>query len=506
MDVRDSRKSVILVNPPEMPGHLSYRDMAGGLGTSPRASLLSNLFYDMNLEQHPGPPMDLLYSAAVLERGQFDVGVIDAMALRLDTGQILARIETRKPGAVGVRISLPSLMADVKLINAIKEALPDRTVFGFGPVIKTTFSHWIGLFKGDFIVFGEPEAVIDRALGGDYRTCEGIVYKDPSSQANGSYHATSGWVYCSDLDSLPYPAWHLLPLKHYAFQRHISNFTFYVLSSRGCPNSCSMCPYPVHHGDKWRSRTPESVVDELVYLKKRFGAVNIQFRDPNFGLNKARLRQTCELLKGSGYTWRWTCEVDLQNLDEELVELMSRAGCVKIMTGVESIDDKALGDIGQDPKVIRRIEHMVGFCKSKNIDLTGFYIVGFPSDTWDSVSHTLDYARKMYMRSVVSLMTPYYGTILRDECLREKLVDESAGFDSYDGFNCVMRTKAMDYGDVELAWRYVQSELDYINHELAFKKYHDVRKLGALMKMAENRIKYIPVRSQARKKIGQARA
>ncbi len=500
------RMDVVLVNPPEMPGHISFRDMAGGLGTSPRATMLRAIFYGMNLEQHPGPPMDLLYSASVLERERFNVDVLDAPALGLDAGRALARLAKKRPDAIGIRISLPSLMSDLRLINDTKNTLPGSLVFGFGPVVKTTFEYWVDVFKGDFLIFGEPEAVIDRALKGDYRSSEGILYKDASHQMNGSYHVTSSWAYCQDLDALPYPAWHLFPLKRYAYKRQVSHFTYYVLSSRGCPNNCSMCPYPVHHGRKWRSRKPESVVDEMVYLKKRFGAVNVQFRDPNFGLNKSRLRRICELLKDSGYKWRWSCEVDLQNLDEETVELMSSAGCVKIMTGVESINDEALSDIGQDPKVIPRIERMVSFCKSKNIDVTGFYIVGFPSETWGSVSRTLDYARKMYMRSVVSLMTPYHGTPLRDECLKNKLVDESAGFDSYDGFNCVMRSRAMDYGDVELAWKYVQSELDYINDELEFNKYNDVRKLGALMKMAENRIRYIPVRSLARKKIEEAKS
>ncbi len=497
---------VTLVNPPETPGHISFRDMAGGLGTSPRATVLRNLFYGLNLEQHPGPPMDLLYTASVLERERFNVDVLDALALGLGAGQAIDALARKKPEAIGIRISLPSLMSDVELVNKAKKALPGSIVFGFGPAIRTTYEYWVDVFKGDFLIFGEAEAVAGRALKEDYHSCEGILYKDASHHKNGSYHLTSGWTYCHDLEALPYPAWHLFPLKCYSYRRQASNFTYYVLSSRGCPNNCSMCPYPVHHGSKWRPRKPESVVEEMIYLKKRFGAVNVQFRDPNFGLNKGRLRHLCELLNGSGYTWRWSCEVDLQNLDEDTVELMAKAGCVKIMTGVESVNDEALSDIGQDPNVIPRLERMVGLCKSKNIDLTGFYIVGFPSETWHSVSKTLDYARKMYIRSVVSLMTPYPGTRLRDECVKDKLVDESAGFDCYDGFNCVMRSRAMDYGDVELAWKYVQAELDYINDELAFKKYNDVRKLGALAKMAENRIRYIPVRAMARKKIEDARS
>lgn len=493
---------VVLVNPPEIPGHISFRDMAGGLGTSPRASLIKNLFYTMNFEQHSGPPMDLLYSAAVLQRDGNSVSVIDALAMKLSASTVVATLDKSKPDAVGVRISLPSLMSDLELINHIKRALPGSTVFGFGPVIKTTYEHWIDVFKGDFLVFGEPETLIAGALAGDHRSCEGILYPD----RKGGYKVTSAWQYCDDLDSLPYPAWHLFPIEQYAFMHHASNFTFYVQSSRGCPNQCSMCPYPVHHGRKWRSRRPENVVDEMIYLKRRFGAVNIQFRDPNFGVNKSRLRRICELLKSSGFTWRWSCEVDLQNLDEEMVEDMAGAGCVRIMTGIESSDHNDLVDIGQDPKSIPRIEKMVDFCKSKNIDLTGFYIVGFPSETWGSVGRTLEYARKMHTRSVVSLMTPYHGTELREAGLKEKLINESAGFDSYDGFNCIMRSKSMDYDDVELAWKYVQSELDYVNYELAFRKYGDMRKLGALLKMAENRIRYIPVRSMAKKKIEQAKS
>jgi len=496
---------VVIVNPPETPGQISFRDMAGGLGTSLGTTFLSEIFGHMSLEQHPGPSMDLLYSAAVLEQEKINVRVIDAPTLRLNAGSVLSSILKSRPDAIGVRISLPSLTDDIMLINRIKSSLPGALVFGFGPVIKTTFESWIEIFKGDFLIYGEPEAVVGKALRGDYRSCEGILFRDsPSKNAGRPYHATSGWVYCQDLDSLPFPAWHMFPLKCYSYRRQVKNFTFYVLSSRGCPNNCSMCPYPIHHGRKWRCRQPESVVEEMVYLKKRYGTVNVQFRDPNFSMNKKRLQRICELLKETGYSWRWSCEVDLQNLDEEIIELMAGAGCVKIMTGVESASNDALGDIGQDPRSIPKLEKMINFCKARNIDLTGFYIVGFPSETWNTVSSTLEYAKKMNIRSVVSLMTPYHGTRLREECLKEDLIDEASGFDAYNGFNCVMRSRAMDFGDVELAWKYMRSELDYINNELSFRKYNDVRKLGALMKMAENRIKYMPVRSMAKKKIAKA--
>nr|WP_255668322.1 radical SAM protein [Methanocella sp. CWC-04] len=411
--------------------------------------------------------------------------------------QTITNAVKKDPDAIGVRISLPSLIPDIKLINGIKERCPSAKVFGFGPVIKNTYDHWIDEFKGDFLLFGEPEAVISDVLAsGDIRSCEGVLYRDDEG-----LKITSDWVYCQDIESLPYPAWHLIPLKYYAFRHKVEDFTFYVLSSRGCPNKCNMCPYPVHHGRKWRSRGPESVLGELIYLKERFGATNIQFRDPNFALNKNRLVGLCNSIVGSGRRWRWTCEVDLQNLNEELINIMAKAGCARIMTGIESTDDSTLSEIGQDPGSVPKIERMIDVCRSHNIDLTGFYIVGFPGETWDSVSRNLDYARKINIRSVVSLMTPYHGTGLREDALKEKLIKEDAGFGSYDGFNCVIRSRQMDFGDIELAWKYMSSELDYVNSELMFRKYSDARKLGALVKMAENRIRYMPVRSQAKKKL-----
>lgn len=442
--------------------------------------------------------MDMLYTAAVLESDGISVKVIDAIGGRMKGREVATSMPDAK--AIGIRMSLPSLDSDIRLVNDIKRSRPGTTVFGFGPVIRHTYKDWIAGFEGDFLLFGEPEAVaLDALRAQDFRSCKGILYIE-----GGQARVTSDWVYCESLDALPYPAWHLIKLKDYAFRREVKNFTFYVLSSRGCPNMCNMCPYPVHHGRKWRSRNPRNVLEELIYLKKRFGAVNIQFRDPNFGINKKRLQEVCRLIVDSGLTWRWSCEVDLQNLDDDIVGLMAKAGCARIMTGVESSDSAALGDIGQDAGAIPRIERMIGACKERNIDLTGFYIVGFPSETWGSVGKTLDYAKKVRTRSVVSIMTPYHGTGLREEVAKEGLLKEGARFDAYDGFNCILRTRAMDYEDVELAWRYVSSELDYINSELMFKKYGDVRKLGALVKMAENRVRYLPVRMKAQKKMGKA--
>lgn len=488
---------VALVNPPETPGHMSFRDMAGGLGTSPKVSFLKNVFYKMNLEQHSGPPMDLLYTASVLESDGNKVEIIDALGLGITPEDTVAYAVRNKPDAIGVRMSLPSLVHDIKLINRLKAAYPKSRVFGFGPVIRTTYSQWINEFMGDFLIFGETEAIIPEALKtDDLRKCRGILFRD-----GGTVHTTSEWVLADRLNELPYPAWHLIPLKNYSYKRNIANFTFYVLSSRGCPNKCSMCPYPVHHGRKWRARSPDNVLEEMIYLKKHFGAVNIQFRDPNFAIQKKRTKELCECIINSGMTWRWSCEVDLQNLDEEIVDYMSRAGCVRIMTGIESTDQGALKDINQDASSIPKIEHMVEICKAKNIDLTGFYIVGFPSETWSSVNSTLEYARKIHTRSVVSLMTPYHGTELRNEGMKENLIKSQADFEAYNGFNCIMRSRHMDYDDVELAWKYVSSELDYINSELMFNKYNDIRKFGALVKMAENKIRYMPIRSMAKRKM-----
>ncbi|MFQ6052321.1 MAG: B12-binding domain-containing radical SAM protein [Candidatus Hydrothermarchaeota archaeon] len=145
------------------------------------------------------------------------------------------------------------------------------------------------------------------------------------------------------MDELPFPARHLLKIEEYT--KRLTT----VVSSRGCPFSCSFCATPKISGRKWRARSPRNVVDEMQEIQKKFGFDRISFVDDNFTLNPSRVMEICEEIKNRGLEIFWGCEsrVDTIVKNPPMVKKMSETGCTIVLIGVESASQKVLDDYGK---------------------------------------------------------------------------------------------------------------------------------------------------------------
>ena len=382
------RGTLLLCEPPDTPGHLLDRDKAGGLGTADR--------------RRPGmlpstPPLDLMYAAAVAEARGHPTAVVDAALEGWDVARAAGEVASRRPDLVGVRLALPSLRGDLALANAVKEALPRATVFLFGAVVKTTLPLWARESRADLVLYGEAETVLPGVLEalerGERELPGALGLRQPP-------RAAPTWHFNTSMEELPFPAWHLLDLPRYTASGDPGDFWFYLSASRGCPYACTMCPYYVLQGHKWRSRSAAHVVEELRHLVRRWGARQVQFRDPAVELNPARLQELCRAviaapdLAGPDGRGRvaLVMEGDLEKIQPETLELMARAGVRRIMTGVESADPHVLADIGQPSSYLFRIRQNVRRCRELGIAVTGFYMIGAPDERWDSIKRTVAFA------------------------------------------------------------------------------------------------------------------
>ena len=348
---------VHLINPPELRGYISDRDKAGGLGT----------MFPINWRYRYRaftPPLDMLYTAGVAEREGAEVSILDACAERLKLTPLLLRLSDENPDVVGIRLSLPSLSEDLALARHVKTVLPRAWVFVFGNVIQTTHGSWLRDAEVDAAFFGEPEGLVADFLHGRENS---FVWTRGEAPA--------GWFLQDNLDALPFPAWHLLDMGRYSPDGRPDRATYYLLTSRGCPKACSMCPYYVHQGGPWRARSIESVLAELDWLKS-LGAGFLQARDPNIGLVKKRLRAIAEAMATRQYGFRWVIETDLESLDPETLAVLAKGGLTRLMTGIESADPSILREIHQHPDALKLTLKNVERCAELGIDLTGFMVVG----------------------------------------------------------------------------------------------------------------------------------
>ncbi|MEB3196961.1 MAG: radical SAM protein [Candidatus Sericytochromatia bacterium] len=434
-----------LVNPPEMPGFVSDRDKAGGVGVArPYQRRLWNRYCP------PTPALDLLYALALADRAGIPNRFVDAIARRWNARQTLAAICETNPTHVGVRISLPSLKEDLALANAVVTALPRAQVFLFGACAKMTHSRWLGQFRGDAVLYGEVEALLLAYLDGQ---AERAVLRPPQSATPAS------WQTLENLDSLPFPAWHRVDRAAYTRRGHADDFVYYVLTSRGCPKGCAMCPYFVYQGAEWRARSLDHLAAEFAHLAN-MGARRVQTRDPNISWRKPHLMALAERLAGQRQL-AITTETDLEALNRQDLERLREAGFVRIMTGVESVDETILRDIHQNGQALKRVLVNMQTCAELGIAVTGFFIVGALTETWQSIRQTIATARTLPCEYSVSLMTPYPGTESREAFIKAGYHREG-DFRDYNGYTGLVRTSGLDHQQVVLAHAWASAELELV--------------------------------------------
>jgi radical SAM superfamily enzyme YgiQ (UPF0313 family) len=260
----------------------------------------------------------------------------------------------------------------------------------------TPATHMPELFAeaGDFIISGEPEALALRLAAGE--EFSGVA-KSPA---------------LDDLDRLPFPRWDMVKPKRFGYASHRgAGLTRAVpmLTSRSCPEHCTYCPHRITAS--FRARSVESVISEMEYLSALYPHVHIKIRDPLFTLDRERCFRLAEEICARDLRLSFECETRMDDLDEELIRAMHRAGLREISFGVESIDPQTLKRVARRFIPHEHMRRMVALCWELGIATTGFYVFGFLQDTEDSIEATIRFACELDTTYAnFKILTPYPGT------------------------------------------------------------------------------------------------
>jgi radical SAM superfamily enzyme YgiQ (UPF0313 family) len=290
----------------------------------------------------------------------------------------------------------------------------------------------------DLVVRGEPEHTVRDiarrvADGGELAGVEGTSWQRPDGEIVHEPDRDK----IGKLDELPLPARHLLDNHAYRFPG-IEGPVTTVKSSRGCPLNCSFCGYTLAQGLRFRFRSPENVVAELVDLYKVHGLRQVIFRDPIFTTRKDRVRDICDGILREGLTeLRWQCETAIKCLDRETIEKMAAAGCTHISFGVESgnaeIQKKHCGDKLKDYDQAREVFRA---CRDNGIETRAFCMIGFPEETPAMVQETYELVESLDPDQVqYCAVTAYPGTPLYQILQGERVLDyaQMTGFQALEG-------------------------------------------------------------------------
>jgi len=369
--------------------------------------------------RYPQPPMGLALIAAVLERAGYQVTVLEANALNLRPGELVRLVSA---DVVGLTAMTPTINAAIDIARHLKKAYPDLPIILGGAHATLLPEETLDTAPEiDVIVRGEGEQTITELLpalrdGKAFDSIAGISYRKRGKPVNNPPRPEN-----TDMDSLPFLAYHLLPRKRYKpHPPHGRALPFSaIITSRGCPYRCSYCSKPIF-GNKFRGQSPKRVIEEIAHHMKEFGIKEFAFYDDVFTLDKKRAHAIADEIIKRGLRIHWTCETRVNLVDEKLLRRIRQAGCYSIAYGIESGSPEILNTLNKDIS-LEQVEEAVRLSREAGLQTIGYFMIGSPGESPETIRQTIQLAKKLRLDfAQFAVTTPFPGTRLHDLYLKDK--------------------------------------------------------------------------------------
>jgi len=390
--------------------------------------------------------LGLGYLAAVLEKNQYNVDVIDCQVLRLSMEEFRTEIGKRQPDIVGLTSTTLTYQSALKLTKIAKEACPNCVTVIGGPHV--TFWDDKALSECpelDIVVRREGEntflEIVQRIKAGkNYHDVVGTTCRK-----NGKIARNPDRPYIENLDELPFPARHLWPLERLREYEDI----LYLAMSRGCVFWCEFCATVRMHGRKYRMRSAKNVADELEYLHKTFNVDKFTFCDDAFTVDQARTEELCSEIMKRGLKIQWNCGTRVDMITKELLLKMKEAGCISVWFGVESGTQQVLDSMHKGISTEQTIRSLA-LVREAGLKPVPNVILGFPGETKETTWKTIKFVERISPDDVgfYNVATPFPGTPLYD-LVKEKGWLKVTDFDKYDTTTPIFETPWLSMNELE---------------------------------------------------------
>ncbi|MGP3667039.1 MAG: B12-binding domain-containing radical SAM protein [Candidatus Bathyarchaeota archaeon] len=411
-----------------------------------RVLLVNPPCFDVELYSTAGfvaPPLGLAYLAAVLEKNCYNVEILDLPALNIGLDIFKKIIERRPLDIVGVTATTSTINSAYKIIKIVKQISPETlTVLGGAHVTfvpERTMNECPQIDVGcigegeytflELVQTVESEGCLEKVKGIVYRDKDGLIRKNPPR------------CYIENLDELPFPARHLLPMDKYrVFNEKMIIGT--ILTSRGCPFNCIFCSSSLLFGKKFRARSPGNVVDEIEQFQEAYKTRYVEFIDDTFTFDKKRAEEICReiIRRRLDVSWVCSCRVDL--IHRELMKLLKKAGCRMIYFGVESGVQRVLNLMRKGIKV-EQAYRVIKWAREVGLETVASFILGTPGETMKEALQTIKFAKKLNPDyAQFSIATPFPGTELY-KIAKERGLLLTEDWSKYTVLEPVMRTKEL---------------------------------------------------------------
>lgn len=417
---------------------------------------LANVGVRTPLYQLATPPMGLLYLASYLrEKFAVDIQIINQRLEGLSCQKLAVQAAVFNADIVGLSCMTPFAHALPNLVEEIRQCGSKALIVIGGAHVSAFGSDSLQASKADMAVAGEGERsmemIVERYLEGrQFNDIPGLIWR---SEAGETMKNPGTALVIDDLDTIPMPAydliditkyWHVQSMPPIVRRRYIS-----LLSSRGCPYGCMWC----HNifGRRYRSHSPERIVEEIAYYKKKYHVNDVEFIDDIFNLDRKRVLEFSDILIARNGPIRiaFPNAIRADILDEQTVDALAKSGTYFCSFALESGSPR-IQELSQKRLDIEKFAKSVELAANKKIFTNGFMMLGFPHETEEEMQETISIAAdsKLHTASFYTV-TPFPGTPLYDYVMAN--IPDKVAHINYSNSNfCQMKVNLSSVSDATL--------------------------------------------------------
>ncbi len=399
-------------------------------------------------------PLGLAYLASSVQSAGYELCIIDAIgeaitqysylqlkgrkviAHGLTYEEILERIDADTE-VIGVSCMFSnSWLSDRELLKLIRLSFPNTKIIIGGEHATALPEYIINNCKEiDYVILGEGEETIVDLLGTlrdgkDVKDVKGIVYAD---EFTGEFIKTERRPLIEDIDSIPKPAWTYFKVEQYISHSLIHGVnlgpTMAMLMTRSCPYECTFCSCPNMWTNKWRARTPQLIIDEMIEYIEKYKVTNFDFYDLSAIVNRKWIKEFCTLLieKNLNITWQLPSGVRSEIIDYEIATLIYKSGGFRAIGYAPETGSQAEQKRLKKNVTIKSILKSMKASYKAGLHTKANLIFGFPGQTWKDVISTAAFVVKLAWVGLIEIApfpySPYPGSEIFRKLLAEGKIE-----------------------------------------------------------------------------------
>lgn len=376
------------------------------------------------------PPLGLGYLASAV-KNIADVKIIDSIKENLNIKELIGILENNFD-IIGFQCYTVDFNTVKTLVNKLRKSNNNSILIAGGPQPTLDPINTLKNINLDYLFLGDSEVSFsmfvnflkdNKLTQQNLKKIPGIAYK------YNDQIIVNPLCYPNNLDDYN-PSWELYKLETYPLAPHGAfckqSPTMPIIITRGCPFNCTYCGASKISGFKIRSHSVDFVINQIEILVKKYNVKEIHIEDDNFTMNRKFVEDFCNKLieKNLGITWTCPNGVRIDTLDENLIKLMKKSGLYSLSVGIESGSDR-IRKLMKKNLDTKTIEEKIKLIRKFDIDIVGFFILGYPGEIIEDIKKTIDFACKLDLtRATFSAFKPFPGTDIYNELLKKGEIEK----------------------------------------------------------------------------------